>query len=137
MVMFCLLQWNARSLMKNGQELKKFINELEKEPELICVQETWLKSYLDFVIPGYECLRLDRMEVRGRESEQVDRSHGGCETFIKNGMQYRRVDISNDLECLAVEVWDSHIYSRGVKGRNNDSGEGNSEGGNGYSSSGI
>lgn len=59
-IMFCVLQWNARSLIKNGLELKKFVDKLEIEPELICIQETWLKPSLDFVIPGYECLRLDR-----------------------------------------------------------------------------
>ena len=38
---------------------------------------------LDFVIPGYEYLKLDRS----------DRSCGGCAIFVKHGLQYRKVDI--------------------------------------------
>ena len=47
----------------------------------ICVQETWLKPCLDFVIPGYECLRADR----------ENRVGGGCATFLGlqvTGLQY-------------------------------------------------
>lgn len=65
---------------------------------MICIQETWLKSQLDFVIPGYECIRLDRS----------DRSGGGGATFVKNGLQYRKVAIKSKLECLVVEIWTSH-----------------------------
>lgn len=64
-ITFYILQWNARSLIANGQELKKFIKEYKKAPELICIQETWLKPCLEFVIPGYECLRLDRSDKPG------------------------------------------------------------------------
>lgn len=93
-LMWYILQWNARSLIGNGQELKRFIDEFKEAPELICIQETWLKP-LDFVIPSYECLRVDRS----------DRSGGGCATFVKIGLQYRIIDISSNLECLAVEIW--------------------------------
>jgi len=95
--MWYILQWNARSLIGNGQELKRFVDDFREAPDLICIQETWLKPCLDFVIPGFECLRLDR----------PDRSGGGCATFVKTGVQYRKIDINSDIECLAVEVWSS------------------------------
>lgn len=75
--------------------LKRFVDEFKVSPELICIQETWLKPCLDFVIPRYVCLRRDRS----------DRSGGGCATFIRTGIQYKRVDINRDLECVTVEVW--------------------------------
>ncbi len=56
------LQWNARSLLANGQEFKKFIDELPIKPDVICVQETWLKPNLDFRIVGYSSVRSDREE---------------------------------------------------------------------------
>lgn len=56
------------------------------------------KPWLDFVIPGYECIRLDRSDRSGR----------GCATFVKNGLQYRKVDTNSKLECLVVEIWTSH-----------------------------
>lgn len=50
--MFYILQWNARSLIANGQEFKSFLDVFKDKPELLCVQETWLKPCLDFVVPG-------------------------------------------------------------------------------------
>lgn len=92
--MFLILQWNARSLIANGQELKRFVDTFKEKPKVICVQETWLKGCLDFVIPGYICLRKDRKSTGG-----------GCATFIEQGVQYRRIDIKIDIECVAVEIW--------------------------------
>ena len=83
--MWYILQWNAQSLIANGQELKRFVKKFKEVPDLICIQET-----LDFVIPGYECLRLDRS----------DRSGGGCATFVKNRLQYRKVDVYSCSEWL-------------------------------------
>lgn len=72
-----ILQWNARSLIANGQEFKGFINDLKNKPEVICVQETWLKQVLDFVIKGYDSIQRDRSEGSG----------GGCIIFVKQRMQ--------------------------------------------------
>lgn len=58
-----LLQWNARSLIANGQEFKGFIKGLVQKPDVICVQEKWLKPTLDFVIYGYTSVRRDRIMV--------------------------------------------------------------------------
>ena len=50
-MMFCILQWNARSLIANTQEFKKLIRDFGVKPDFLCVQETWLKPHLDFVVP--------------------------------------------------------------------------------------
>lgn len=47
-----ILQWNARSLIANGQEFKKFISDLQDKPSVICIQETWLRAKWDFIIQG-------------------------------------------------------------------------------------
>lgn len=96
--MLDILQWNARSLIANGQELKYFIDNFNEKPKLVCIQETWLKAELSFVIPGYVALRKDR-ETAG----------GGCATFVLQGVQYREKNIQSDYECVVTEVW-------GVKG---------------------
>lgn len=83
-----ILQWNARSLIANGQEFKGFINKCKTKPIIICIQETWLKPNLDFVIKGYDNVRRDRKEGNG----------GGCITLIKQGTQYRIVNIGTQLE---------------------------------------
>ena len=49
----------------------------EDKPDLICIQETWLKPCLDFVITGYVGVRKDRADSTG----------GGCAVLIKTGVQ--------------------------------------------------
>ncbi len=94
--MVIILQWNARSLKANGQECKHFINELEEKPDVICIQETWLKPNLDFVLHGYSGLRKDRIDGGG----------GVCATFIKLGFSYRLIETGVDQEYIVVEVWE-------------------------------
>ena len=43
LVMVVVLQWNAWSLLANGQEFKKFIVDMPAKPDVICMQDTWLK----------------------------------------------------------------------------------------------
>ena len=91
-----ILQWNARSLIANGQELKHFIEQLEDKPNIICIQETWLKPTLDFIIYGYTAVRKDR-----------DTTGGGVATFIQQGINYRNVTLNMlvDVEVVLVDIW--------------------------------
>jgi len=91
---FLLLHWNARSLIANGQEFKKHISEMDKAPDIICIQETWLNYSLDFKINGYVVERKDRVTGRG----------GGCATFIKDDIIYKRINTSNNVECVSIGI---------------------------------
>ena len=73
-----ILQWNARSLISNGQEFKRYIHNLKDKPDVICFQETWLIPKLDFILKGYNGSRCDREKGRG----------GGCMIFVKLGIPY-------------------------------------------------
>ena len=77
------------------KNLKKNVDTGEDKPDLICAQETWLRPCLDFVVPGYDCLRKDRKEGTG----------GGCAIFVRAGVQYQQVVLTTTLECMAVRVW--------------------------------
>lgn len=90
-----VLQWNARSLLLNGQEFKGFLEGLECKPDIIYVQETWLKPNLVFVIQGYVCIRRDRKGGNG----------GGCATFVRQGVLCREIEKGKELEYVVVEVW--------------------------------
>ena len=57
LIIMLLLQWNARSLVANGQDFKKCVASREEKPDLICIQESWLKPNLYFVIYGYVSVR--------------------------------------------------------------------------------
>lgn len=94
-MVFMILQWNARSLCSNGQEFKSFVDEMTEKPHVICVQETWLKPQLDFIMYGYVAIRRDREGGMG----------GGVVTFIQQGLGYRVVSTCKELEAIVVEVW--------------------------------
>lgn len=94
-IMVFLLQWNARSLLANGQEFKKYIDELPSKPEVMCLQESWLRPNLDFRISGYMAIRCDRMDGVG----------GGCATFIREDVPFREVGIGKEQEYVSVEIW--------------------------------
>ncbi len=91
-----IFQWNAISFIANGQELKKCFSDLENKPDIICVQETWLKPQFKFALQGYVVIRKDRKKVNGV----------GVATFIKQGVGYRNVEVSVDKEVVVMEVWE-------------------------------
>lgn len=73
-----VLQWNARSLLSNGQEFKGFIQGLADRPDVMCVEETWLRPALDFAVEGYDCVRRDR-----------EGGSGGGGVLLLLGREYR------------------------------------------------
>lgn len=93
--MLIVLQWNARSLISNGQEFKKFISDMGNKPHIICIQETWLKPQLDFVIQGYTAFRNDREQGQG----------GGVATFVQNKMKFELVSLGQECESIVIKVW--------------------------------
>ena len=94
-MVFSILQWNARSLCSNGQEFKKFVENLDARPNVICVQETWLRPHLDFVLQGYVSVRRDREKGPG----------GGVAVFVMQGLGYRTLKVSREVEGIIIEVW--------------------------------
>ena len=65
LTMVLLLQWNARILLANGQEFKKYVDDLSSKPDVICEKENWLR--LNFRIFGYASVRcVGGGEGRGR-----------------------------------------------------------------------
>ena len=82
-----ILQWNANSLLAHIHEFKKCLDQLDHLPDIICVQETWLKSDTNVTIPGYSFLRQDGKNGRG-----------GVGTFIKSGISY------SDFTCYGQGV---------------------------------
>lgn len=90
-----ILQWNARSLISNGQECKHFISTQCDKPDLLCVQETWLRPEWDFVLQGYTAVRRDRAEGRG----------GGVGIFVRTGVKYSVMNLGKEQESIRVKVW--------------------------------
>lgn len=93
--MLRILQWNARSLLANGQEFKRYIDQSDSKPDIICIQESWLKVGVEFKLHQYIEVRCDRSGGVG----------GGCVTFIKNNINFRIVEIGKEEEFVIVEVF--------------------------------
>lgn len=93
--MLVIVQWNARSPISNGQDFKKYTSDLVVKPNLLCIQETWFKPQLDFIIQGYTEIRNERKERQGR---RVD-------TFGQDGLRYKVEGIGKNPESVVVKIW--------------------------------
>ena len=90
-----ILQWNCQSIRARVNELNIFIGKMEKVPDIIALQETWLKEGNNFSISGYNIVRLDRGRHQG----------GGVATLLREGISYTSQTIEqNEYESLLVTI---------------------------------
>ena len=73
---------------------EEFIEEAKVRPHVVCIQETWLRPHLDLILPGYESVRSYRIQSQG----------GGCATFVREGMAFRRISTLTEMECVVIEI---------------------------------
>ena len=76
-------------------EFVSFLRSLKILPDIILLQETFLKSRKSFKLQGYRVERLDRTD---------DRHGGGIMTCIREGPVYSSSTISEDPECLITSI---------------------------------
>ena len=92
-----LMQWNAPGINPNKAEFLNFLSKLnENTPDIICIQETFLKPKNSFRIKGYNTVRQDRQNG----------GKGGLITLIKTGIYYEEIENpSPKLEVLATKIY--------------------------------
>ena len=66
--MVLILQWNAQSLIPHNKEFKNAIHSWTSKPDIICIQETWLKKDKLYTLPGYNIYRSDRNQTGPKKS---------------------------------------------------------------------
>ena len=88
-----VFQWNARSLVAHAIELKHFISTSQIAPDVICIQESWLKKDLNFTLVGYNVIRRERED-----------GYVGVVTCIKTGISYDVITNPTNMEVLIVKV---------------------------------
>jgi len=102
---FNLLHQNIQGLSTHGQEFKFYVSTYSSPPDVICLQETFLKPHLDFTFYGYSVQRQDR----------IIRNRGGLCMFLKNGLSYSEVKlpdfISIEAQCFNVATRDGKLVS--------------------------
>ena len=92
-----IIQWNANGfcngLDKNGPELLKKLETDKITPDIICIQETFLKEPKDWNIENYIAIRKDRK----------DKPKGGLITFIKYGIIHQEIEAPEEIEGQIIE----------------------------------
>ena len=90
-----ILQWNARSLHSNGDDLTHHLSKCNDLHHILCLQETWLQGDNVFNIPHYISL------LKPRNSG----IRGGCAIFIHKSITYEIVPSPPDDEYQQVNVF--------------------------------
>src|SRR6202142_420907 len=89
-----IISWNAHSIQAHPRELKHYLSKTRKLPDIICVQETWLKADSKFEIPGYSREMKCRKDVRG----------GGVATFTLKEIKYIIDNMPTEVEGLDIKI---------------------------------
>jgi len=95
-----LLQWNANGLRAHVNELKNFLASCDSPMDILCLEETFLKTEQRFNLPGYQIVRKDR----------TTSAKGGLVIAIRDGISYTEVNITtaDELEQQAVRIKTQH-----------------------------
>lgn len=92
-----IIQWNARSIIKNKAYLQKYIN--ENAVDIALISETWLKpKHTNFKLEGYDVVRTDR----------IGKQAGGVCILISKNIPYTVLQTpqfdNTALDVCAVEL---------------------------------
>jgi len=89
-----ILQWNVRSYFARLPTIQALIDEIE--PDVLCLQETWLKPGIPLKIRNFhEATRKDRPEGRG----------GGVSIHIKSHIPRTEITINSEMEVCGESVY--------------------------------
>ena len=95
---FSILSFNIRSLSKNFDEFKIFLNTCQNKFSVICLQETWAKNETDenvilkYPLPSYDCYHIPR---------GYDKRGGGVCVYVKSELD---VQIKQELCCSSQDI---------------------------------
>lgn len=89
-----IVSWNANSIKDKKMELQDFIH--NHRPDIVLLQETFLKSNDKFGMPNYITYRTDRDNGRG----------GGVAILTHKNLQHKRIENYNAgaIENVAIEI---------------------------------
>ena len=90
-----IIQWNCRGIYRKLSELKKYLFELQRKPDVILLQETHLIEKYCPKIDDYCIIRKDKT-VRS----------GGLASLVRRGLSYSVIDLPepSNVETLCIEV---------------------------------
>ncbi|GFY66661.1 putative RNA-directed DNA polymerase from transposon X-element [Trichonephila inaurata madagascariensis] len=90
---FKIISWNADSVLNKIDELTAYI--AENDPDVVALQETFLRPCLDLNIANFTTHRNDRMTHRG----------GGTAILVKNSIPHHSIQINtNTVETTTIVI---------------------------------
>lgn len=98
-----ITQWNIRSINSNRDNL---INMIRKtSPDIILLNETWLKPNYNFKITNYDIIRKDRNDGKG-----------GIATLIRNNLIYEEIKLnhinpSDPCQILIIKIKELNVIN--------------------------
>src|SRR6218665_210318 len=93
--------WNIRGLRANLYQLKNYLNETSYSPDIICLQETFLKEKIK--TPNFDNYNVVRKDY-------VKNSRGGLAILIRTGISFTILDIDQieSAEILGIRIKTEH-----------------------------
>jgi len=70
------MQWNACGILARLNEFKHFLSTLIRLPDVICIQESFLKPHKTLLVDNYEVVRNDRL----------NKDKGGLVTLVNSSI---------------------------------------------------
>lgn len=99
-----ILQWNARGLRGNRDQLKNYILKACIPPDVICVEETFLKTKNQSPkLDGYNIVRKDCLS----------NERGGLAIYLKVGLNFDILNVEEipniEVQCIEIKTSKGHL----------------------------
>ncbi|GFS52786.1 probable RNA-directed DNA polymerase from transposon BS [Trichonephila inaurata madagascariensis] len=99
---FKIISWNADGVLNKIDELAEYL--AENDPDVIALQETFLRPCLDLNIANYTTHRNDRMTDRG----------GGTAILVKNSIPHHSIQINTNMVETTTILIESHLNNAAI-----------------------
>ncbi|MEE9605315.1 MAG: reverse transcriptase domain-containing protein [Candidatus Scalindua sp.] len=106
-----IFQWNACGIKGHFSYFYNYIASLENSPDIICIQESFLKPAHSFSLKGYATIRKDR----------TFSDKGGVMTLVKHSISYSTLVCPGDVEATGIQIDSSkgllnifNVYNPGI-----------------------
>ena len=88
-----ILQWNANGIRSRTAEFRRYLSSTSNRPDIICLQETNLKSDQHWRLTGYNLVRKDSNSLKG-----------GVAIYIHNSISYTILKTNDNICNTGISI---------------------------------
>lgn len=107
-----IMQWNACGIKAHFSYFSQYIESLSHRPDVICIQESFLKPDKRFSLRNYVSVRKDR----------IGAPKGGVLTLVNRAISFSTLTCPDDVESIGIRLMSSNgnlnifnVYNPGVE----------------------